>query len=370
MTIYPQQTGHFRGGLPEFLWREHILKLMIDRRVRETVQNDGAGGKPQFFTLLNEEEAFNDLGWEIITMNADDVVAGGGFPAIMANDLNVKRVTAKNIHLCRALWNGHGAALRQAGLANITGETAVMKHSITAFCDTDSDGQLVLTWGGTCIGLTRTDLRIDGSSINSGMAVVGFREFGYRCNGGTALTNIVLGTWGPEIDLISNNATAMAYVKKLTVPSRSYARTITRLLGWTQDGEPGPPLARIHGIAHVTGGGVWSKLGELLPEGIGVHLDQMPEAPEVLLKAQSLSLQCGDSPLSDYDCYNTFHGGCGMFVICEPTDVQRICEEAWKDGHEAMVVGKTVHAGVPDQKLIIESRFSDRETLSLKTPGE
>jgi phosphoribosylaminoimidazole (AIR) synthetase len=300
VTVVPHQPGNFRGPVG-FVWRRELLREMTrysidpktgrvtDWSLIEAVENDGAGGKPQFFTLLGDEQAFRGLGWEIITMTADDFARSGRFPVVIANQMDAKKITDKNFPLYRAVMEGYGEALRKAGLVNITGETAIMKHSITAFCDDGEDDQLILTWGATCVGLTRKDRLIDGSKIKPKMLIIGFWEPGYRCNGGTLNTNLIMEKFGKDPRRIMENPKAREFIKKLTVPSISYAKTISRLLGWKPDGSAGEPLAEIAGIAHITGGGIWGKLKDILPPGVGAKLKWMPEPAEVLLEAQAMS---------------------------------------------------------------------------------
>ena len=363
VTIIPHQPDNFRGPVG-FIWKKHILKQMSQSDMFQEVENDGAGGKTQFPALVGTPEVFQGLGWEIIAMIADDFARTGRFPAVIDNEINVKGITEKNFPLFESAIKGYGTALRQSGLVNITGETAVMKHSITAFCDTNSDEQLILTWGASCIGLAHRDLLIDGSKIKPDMPIIGFWEPGYRCNGGTFFTNLIIEKFGPDIKEIMKNPEAIRFVKKLCVPSKSYAKTICRLIGWNPDASIRKPLAKIAGVAHITGGGIWNKFGEILPRGIGANLHSMPKPAEVLLKAQELSWDTSVR-LTDEQAYGTLHGGCGMLIVAEKeNDAGIIVKEAEKDGIKAQVVGQTTKS--TDNEIIIYSRFREGKILSSK----
>lgn len=357
-----------RGGsgmraMDGFVWNPAVLEAMLRGEIYQVAQSDGAGGKPQFFTLCNTQRAFRGLPWEVITMNADDLACRGGLPVLMtSSNIDVKRITEENWHLCQALLHGFGDALKASKLVLLTGETAVMKHSITAFCDRGDDSQLIMTWGATCEGLASTKKQPNGSTITPGMVVIGFKDLGYRCNGGTKFTNIILDTWGTDVEVIMSNPDAQAFIEALTVPSQSYAGTIARLNGWQLDGTLHTPPVKLHGVAHITGGGIWSKLVEILPEGVGVILDSMPAPAWVLLEAQRLA-RLTDQPMSDYECYGTFHGGCGMIIICEKADVKRVMAEASKDGHDPYVIGLTT-GSAENEVMIVRSRFLNGGLLS------
>ncbi len=82
VIIMPAEPGNFRGSVA-ILWKMHISQAMshyhngaeeiLRYQMGQVTQNDGAGGKPQFFTLVGTPEAFAGLGREIIAMNADDL---------------------------------------------------------------------------------------------------------------------------------------------------------------------------------------------------------------------------------------------------------------------------------------------------------
>ncbi len=357
VKILPRQPGNFRGAV-DIAWRRHILEMMLAGKMTWNVQNDGAGGKPQFFTLMSNRSGntFYRLGWEIIVMVIDDIARTGGFPVVFSNDVNVKKVTSDNIHLVQAMFRGFQSVLEQTAQVNITGEFAIMPHSITAFCDEDSDKQLILNWAGTGVGLSHQDKIIDGSNIRPNMPIVGFWEPGYRCNGGTQHTNVILRRWAKgDIRNIWESSEAMAFIEKLTIPSQSYAKTICRVNGWLPDGKVREPLARIVGNAHITGGGL-EKFKEMLPEGIGAYLYNMPEPTEVLLEAQQLSFYYPDLLIDDKKAYTTFHGGCGWISVCPSYDDARtLTYEASKDGIIARIVGETIVE--QNNALTIDSKF-------------
>lgn len=374
VIIVPHDQGNFRGPVG-FAWKKHIIEQMkysvdlqgnmiLPPAMTQEVQNDGAGGKPQFFTLIGTPEVFYDLGWEIITMNADDLARWLMFPAITANDINVKNITKENFPLFAATMKGLGDALKKSNLVNITGETAIMKNSITAFCDTNDPKQFVLTWGATCIGLSHRKLRADVSRIKPGMIVIGLNEYGYRCNGGTFFTRIIQHTWGSNPNDILENKEAMDFVKCLTVPSKSYARTITRIAGWNADASIGEPFIKIVAAAHITGGGM-GKFAEILPKGTCGYLYDMPKPPAVLLKAQELSWDT-DFRLDDHKAYTTFHGAFGMVLVAKTEeDARIIIDEAKKDGIDARIAGEILAGAKDGHKLTIESKFKESETVNL-----
>ena len=367
--VVSHDTSSFRGGMG-YLWKKHILLRMLNHKIRngkitdwnmmETVENDGAGGKPQFPTFLGSIGGFYRLGWELVVMCAEDVVRRGGFPCIMLNQADIKNVNKRNLAKVRAFFRGYSDALKSAGLVNITGETAIMKNSITAFCDTGDPTQLILTLSGACVGLLAREKMFESDVILPEMPIVGLFEDGYRCNGGGAFTRIIQEIGGIDMKEAMKDPKLRAFVRELTVSSRYYGRTITRIHGWCPDGRTKRALAIILAIAHITGGGIWVKFGEMLPKGIGAELDKMPLPPKALRMAFELSKKTRQ-PMSEWNAYGDFHGGPGMILVCEPGHENRIIEECRRDGIRAGVIGKTTSS--KQREVTIISRYTDEKTF-------
>lgn len=368
VEIIPHKLDDFRGAVG-YVYLPHIYRKLAKKKMCEEAANDGAGGKPQFHTLVGLPQTFGQLGWEIIVMTADDFARSGRFPAVMINQTDIKAITKENFHLVRAAFLGYGRALAEAELVSLTGETAVMKNSITAFCDTGEPDQLVMTWSGTCLGFAHRDLLLDGSTIRPGMVIVCFRtKRGYRCNGGGFYTKVIQARWGRDPKELLNNADAVRFATMLTAPSRLYARTLNRLLGWKLDGTIGKPLAKIHGIAHITGGGIWDKFGGILPKGVGADLHNMPKPNDTLIFGQLLSLPT-EHYLSDWEAHGTLNGGCDMLLVCEDErNANKLIAEAKKDRIEAQIIGKTTES--PESIIRINSRFKEGGELRSDQPPE
>lgn len=374
--VVAHEPDNFRGPIG-FVWHPGVMAEMAKTKVNlktgeveywevaEEIENDGAGGKPQFASLLGTAFGFSQMGWEIITMTADDFARSGRLPVVIDNDLNVKAITPQNLAIFEAMMTGYGQALAKAQLINITGEIAIMKHSITSFCDTGDSAELHLTWSASCLGLARRELLLDPKNrILPGMPIVGLHEHGYRCNGGTFFTNLLLQKFGTDITTMRQNEEAMQFVIRLVKPSISYARTITRALGWRPNGtfKPTKLTGHIRGIAHITGGGVWGKFGEMLPPGVGAKLNNMPDPPSVLRQAQEWAWNT-DLHLPDLQAYSTFHGGCGMMIVCsDHNSAKELQREANMDGIHSSVVGMTTRD--PTGEIIITSKFQEGEDLS------
>ena len=108
----------------------------------------------------------------------------------------------------------------------------------------------------------------------------------------------------------------------------------------------------IHGVAHITGGGVPGKLGRILKaSGFGAELDNLFEPCKAMLYCQRLG------GIEDKEAYRTWNMGQGLAVITpEP---EKVIEEAKKFGIRAQVAGKVVE----DKRITILSKGINQEKL-------
>jgi len=365
-------TDDFRGPV-DYMYSAGILEGFRCGTMRMHTANDGLGSKAQWASMLGTPEAFRTLGFDLLAMCADDIVRFGGLPLVMTNQVDARLITDENFHLFKALMDGYGEALKAANLVGITGKTAVMIKNITGFADDFGKDSLWMAWSGCCNGVTSSVMKMDPHrDIRPGMPIIGLGERGYRCNGGTQFMRIIERLWGSDRKALLGSEEARDFITALTAPSVLYAPYVSELLGWQSNGCQNYVNHGIKGIAHITGGGVWEKLGAILPKGIGADLDQMPHPPEVLTRAQALADEAG-IPMTEHECYGTFHGGCGEFLVCENTDAAECVRHGLSslsgdEGVDVQIVGYTTES--PESEIRIQSRFAGREELSSLRPPE
>ena len=89
----------------------------------------------------------------------------------------------------------------------------------------------------------------------------------------------------------------------------------------------------IHGVAHITGGGIPGKLGRILKaSNLGAELNNLFEPPKVMLHCQEIG------NINDKEAYTTWNMGNGMLVITpEPEEIIQIARE---NEVEAKIAGR------------------------------
>jgi phosphoribosylformylglycinamidine cyclo-ligase len=115
----------------------------------------------------------------------------------------------------------------------------------------------------------------------------------------------------------------------LLTPTRIYARAVLAALA----------VAEIHGLAHITGGGLPANVPRALPAGLAARLDPTRwRVPSVLRLVGALG------GLDDRELRATFNGGLGMVAVLPPSAADAAATALEAHGVAASIVGEVVDA--------------------------
>jgi phosphoribosylformylglycinamidine cyclo-ligase len=309
--------------------------------IREPVvvsATDGVGTKTAIAGALGR---FDTIGVDLVAMCADDVVCTGAEPVAFLDYVAVGRLDPRNV---AELVGGVADGCRRAGCALVGGETAEHPGLMDI-------GQFDLA--GFCVGVVERDRLLDGSAARPGDAIVGLGASGLHANGYSlvralvaeldldlhgpyqALLRRVLGD-GPATTLLADEPGHQLATlgEVLLTPTRIYARDVLAI----RDGL----LVRgadVHGIAHVTGGGLPGNVPRAIAEPLGARLDPGSwPMPSVMCLLGALG------GLEDDELRATFNGGLGMVLVVPASAAAGTVSLARDRGLEAWVVGEVVEA--------------------------
>ena len=185
---------------------------------------------------------------------------------------------------------------QMAGVELIGGETA--EHGRFA-----SDIDLA----GFCTGVVEDYNMITGVGIKEGDKIIGLESSGLHSNGFSLIN-----------DMITKQKLFLNRTPELLTPTTIYAPLIMYLLRKKRP---------IHGMAHITGGGIPENLPRCLPEGLTAHIDYNSwPLPEIFNKI----MLAGEIP--EEEMKKVFNLGIG-FCIIVPPDVTIDNMECWTIGH-------------------------------------
>ena len=132
------------------------------------MSTDGVGTKAE---LARQAGRFDGLGWDLVAMCIDDLVAAGARPIAMTDYMAVGRI---DVDMVSAIVASVAAACEEAGVALLGGETA--EHPGVMEMD-------AFDLAGAALGVVEADAVIDGSAIRPGDAVIGLESPNLRSNG-------------------------------------------------------------------------------------------------------------------------------------------------------------------------------------------
>jgi len=161
---------------------------------------------------------------------------------------------------------------------------------------------------------------------NKSNAIVGLREQGFRSNGLSLVRRIMQNLHGENWH--EANYEGISVAKLALHPSKIYTGAVVEMFG----GYDREPKVEVHGVAHITGGGLPGKLGRILkPSTLGAQIDEPFDPSKLMLYCQ----EQGNVP--DREAYTTWNMGQGLLVITPQPD--QAIEVAGAHGIQAKVIG-------------------------------
>ncbi|PIO03479.1 hypothetical protein COT48_04660, partial [Candidatus Woesearchaeota archaeon CG08_land_8_20_14_0_20_47_9] len=300
---------------------------------------DGVGTKVEIAQRMNDHTT---IAYDLLAMVCDDAIVRGAEPVLVGTVLDVNSLgkgKGSNIHQVRQLAQGYIAAAREANVAIINGELAELGN-ISGY------GNFNYNWCAGVIWFARRDRLFTGREIQLGDSIVVLEEGGFRSNGISLVRRTFRDHIGEEWHKLSFEGSTLG--KHVLTPSRIYSKAMVKIHG----GFNSEGLCEIHGIAHITGGGIPGKLSRILrPSGLGAELDNLFEPCKAMQYCQQLG------KITDREAYRTWNMGQGMAIITpEP---ERVIEELERLGIRAKVGGRIIL----EKKIIIHSKGLSRERL-------
>jgi phosphoribosylformylglycinamidine cyclo-ligase len=180
---------------------------------------------------------------------------------------------------------------------------------------------------GFCVGIVEKEDLIDGRHMEPSDVVIGVASTGLHSNGFSLVRKIVFDIAGLRVrNRVEEFGLTVGEI--LLTPTRIYAQPIRKILKhYTVKNV-------VHGIAHVTGGGIQGNLERVIPEGLYAELARDSwEIPPVFKWIQQL----GD--VEDEEMDRVFNLGIGLLLVVSSyytETIQRILRgeglESWKLG--------------------------------------
>lgn len=303
-------TSRVIGGIGGFggLYSLNLQNISNPVLVSST---DGVGTKLKiaFMTKIHDT-----VGIDLVAMCVNDIAVLGAKPLFFLDYLAMGALDPK---IAADLVQGIVTGCREAQCVLLGGETAEMP-------DFYRPNEYDLA--GFAVGIVDNRRVIDGSDIGVGDRVVGIASSGLHANGFSLVRKICFEVLQLGItDMVPPLEKPLG--EALLTPTRIYVKTLQNLI------KDSP----IHGLAHITGGGVVGNVPRILPEPCGVLLYKDSwKVPPVF----SFLQEAGG--ISDEEMLKTFNNGIGMVAVVPEEAVQDVLERLNGLQEKGCVIGEII----------------------------
>jgi phosphoribosylamine--glycine ligase/phosphoribosylaminoimidazole synthetase len=255
---------------------------------------DGVGTKTKIAAKLN---LWDGIGADIVNHGINDILVQGAKPLFFMDYIASSKLSAE---LVARIVSSMARACKAANCVLLGGETAEMPNVYL-------EGELDVA--GTIIGVVDRKNAIDGSSIAVGDAILAFPSSGLHTNGYSLARKVLeQHNWSePRADL---NGASIG--QALLKPHRSYLDHVSSL----QDAG-----IVVHGMAHITGGGLWDNVPRVLPEAVSAVFTRGSwVAPPIFKLIATLSA------INEHELFHAFNMGIGFIAVVPKKDAQKALE--------------------------------------------
>lgn len=320
-TFRPEVLGGFGGFSGCF---------QLPAGYREPVLVSGTDGVGTKLKLAHALDRHDTVGIDLVAMCVNDVLTSGAEPLFFLDYLATGKLNPDQLtHVVAGITEG----CRQAGCALLGGETAEMPGFY-------QPGEYDLA--GFCVGIAEKSQLLNGSQVQIGDVAIGLASQGVHSNGFSLVRKIVsdrqlswqdtpwhevstspdLGEYQPE--LLADKTLG----DRLLTPTQIYVKPVLAAL---------QADLSIHGMAHITGGGLPENLPRCLNQGQSVQIQL--NSWQILPIFQWLAAAGNVSPSA---MFHTFNMGIGFVLIISPEKTQQTIDFFTAQNMTATAIGEVI----------------------------
>jgi phosphoribosylformylglycinamidine cyclo-ligase len=285
-----------------------LVEVPLDR-YRKPVLVSGTDGVGTKLRLAIDTGRHDTVGIDLVAMCVNDVVVQGAEPLFFLDYFATGKLV---VDIGARVIAGIVDGCVQAGCALVGGETAEMPGM---YHGDDYD------LAGFCVGIVEKDAIIDGSRTAAGDIVLGLPSSGPHSNGFSMIRKI-LQVSGADLE---TDLDGVALGERLMAPTRIYVKALLKLVG----------ALPVHGLSHITGGGLVDNIPRVIPDGLEVILERRTWRREPIFEW----LQDAGR-VADQEMYRVFNCGIGMTIQVAAKDADRAASILREAGQEALVIGE------------------------------
>ena len=272
---------------------------------------DGVGTKLKLAFQLNTHHT---VGIDLVAMCVNDVLTCGAEPLFFLDYLATGKLNPEQLTQVVA---GIAQGCRESGCALLGGETAEMPGFY-------QKGEYDLA--GFCVGIVDKSQILDGSQVQVGDVAIALASQGIHSNGFSLVRKIVERS---SVDLHSPlDGHDKSLGEILLTPTRIYVKPVLAAR---------KAKLEIHGMAHITGGGLPENLPRCLAANQSIQID-----PKSWLIPPIFQWLSDTGEVSPMDMFNTFNMGVGFVLLVPPNHADQTINFFESQGITAYAIGKVI----------------------------
>lgn len=267
---------------------------------------DGVGTKLRVAQILDKHDT---IGIDAVAMCVNDILVQGAEPLFFLDYIAVGKLDPDKV---ADIVKGVAEGCKQSLCSLIGGETAEMPGFY---------GEDEYDIAGFAVGVADKSKIITGEKVAAGDVLIGLPSTGLHSNGFSLARKVLLEGNLKADDYLEELGATVA--EAMLVPTRLYVQDILPLL----------EKVDIHGMCHITGGGLIENLPRVYGKDLAAEIDtstwQTPPIFDVMQK---------QGGIADDEMYRVFNMGVGFVIMVDAADADQVLSEC-PDG---FVMGKVV----------------------------
>lgn len=271
---------------------------------------DGVGTKLKIAQALKQHRT---VGIDLVAMCVNDILTSGAEPLFFLDYLATGILDADEL---QAVVEGIAQGCQQSGCALLGGETAEMPGFYQPH---------EYDLAGFAVGIVEKDHMLNGSQVQVGDIAIGIASHGVHSNG-FSLVRKVIEQHQLQLSDRPKQLAGKTLGEVLLEPTAIYVKPILSLLKTD---------IPVHGMAHITGGGLPENLPRCLSKHQSIHLN-----PGSWPKLPIYEWIASQGPVSEADMYDTFNMGIGMVILTPANHAESICKSLNASTRGAYIIGE------------------------------
>ncbi|MFH2037758.1 MAG: phosphoribosylformylglycinamidine cyclo-ligase [Candidatus Zixiibacteriota bacterium] len=270
---------------------------------------DGVGTKLKIAFMKGQ---YNTVGECLVNHCTDDILVHGAKPLFFLDYIATGKLKPDVI---ADIVEGFSRGCKNNGMALLGGETAEMP-------DFYQPGEFDLA--GFIVGMVDQDKIINGSTIKEGDVVVGLKADGLHTNGYSLARKLFFEIAGFKHDTMVDEL-GMTAADALLIVHKSYLHPVQAVL----------EKYAVHGMAHITGGGIPGNLVRIIPDGLRAVIDLGTWDVLPIFKFMQAK-----GKISDKAMFEAFNMGIGYILVVPNNETDKIVECLKGSGETPYIIGK------------------------------